>query len=200
MRLATKQDKELVLRLLYISYKENSSVLWVVKNDHKQEERIKALFSYCFYVCLAIDGIYITEDNQGLAFLFPIEKRKPSIMQQLKVVFNAMGLKKGLQALKREKFIDSHRPNGGYLYFWMLAVDPEARGGETIRKIVAFCFKQAKEQKKDIYAETSIRQNKIVYERLGFETYYQWDIPNQDFCIWFLKRSWEDNSYDCLSN
>ena len=69
MRIATPEDRSLVVNILAESFETNQSVNAVVKQDGKRRARIRGLMEYAFDTCARHDGDWLSKDNTA-ALLF----------------------------------------------------------------------------------------------------------------------------------
>lgn len=176
MRTATKQDKSLVIEIIAESFYTNPSVNMVIKQDSKKTKRIRALANYSFKTALRRNGVFISDDNKGVAICYKYNIKKEGIADywnQMVLAFAAIGVRRVGKVLSRESHFKQQRPSdGNFLYFWFLGVVNSGKGrGAAIELKNGLLSKSAKE-KLPIYLETSVTQNKRVYERYGFETYH----------------------------
>jgi len=191
MRKAQWSDKKEFLRIITESYRVNPSVLWVLKKDHKIEKRLAGLAQYCWKEGMLQEGIYISKNGAGIAIFYPLHEKKmgiKSVFLQLNLVLRAIGILRLRTVLRRDHYIARNRSAKKCIYFWMYAVDPKSRDGVAAREIKDFAFQMANEKGLPILAETSVPQNKKVYERFGFQTYHQWEDPKSDMVTWFMHR------------
>lgn len=191
MRKAQWSDKKEFLRIITESYRDNPSVLWVLKKDHKIEKRLAVLAEYCWKEGMYQDGIYFSKNGDGIAIFYSLQEKKTgikSLFRQLNLVVRAIGLSRLRTVLRRDSYIAKNRSSKEALYFWMYAVDPQSRDGLAAREMKDFAFQMAKEKQLPILAETSVPQNKKVYERFGFQTYHQWEDTKSDMVTWFMHR------------
>ena len=65
MRKASIMDKTHVIQILAKSFSDNKSVNYVVKQDQKKEDRIKALMEYSFDVCYTFGEVWMSNDDQA---------------------------------------------------------------------------------------------------------------------------------------
>src|SRR5260221_11693031 len=94
MRRATTTQKAPIIDILSKSFIENKSVNYVVKQDHKKEERIRGLMDYSFNVCNSFGDVWISDDAQACALiLFPDKKRTNlnTILWDIKLAFSVIG-------------------------------------------------------------------------------------------------------------
>lgn len=186
-------DQKLV-RILTGVLLDNPSATHVVKNDAKRIERITHLAKYMLRRAKRKKGLYVSSDCNGLAICYkvmPGEKKSFSEwLDEIIVGFKVIGYARIPSILKRQTYLKEQMPKDRpYLYFWFLGVDEEARGMETgiAAELKEHVFADAKKWGLPIYAETSIKKNKIVYQRYGFEIFHEWKM-NEKATMWFMKK------------
>lgn len=188
---ARKDDKTTVLNIIEESFKDNNSVNWVVKNDHRKDQRLRALAEYAFDMGYAKQGVYLSEDKEAVAICFkesikvnPLKR----IYFQLKLFFQAISVKNIGEVLRRQKYLKSVKPKSDYMYFWFFAASDKGKGQGGPYSLQKGIYELSEKNQLPIYLETTIRKNKVVYERFGFEIYHTWHLPKQNFDMWFLRR------------
>jgi hypothetical protein len=192
MREALKSDRKLVVDIVSQAFLSNPSVLYVVKKDGKLEQRVRYLAEYSFDTGFLRDGVFLSDDNLGVAICYPYNKKKEGLrdyINQIKLIFSCIGLSRVRKVMKREAYIKKHRPkDGNFLYFWFLGVSSQRSENSTIVDIKEGLFKQSEQLKLPIYLETSVEKNRRVYERYGFEVYHIWEVPEEEYCLYFMRR------------
>jgi hypothetical protein len=193
MRKATKEDRERAIDILYKAYKDNPTFTWVVKESKPQqfEERVKYLCGFLFDSILLIGGVYMTSFNDGICMIYNSKAKKSFISSwilQIGLALKVVGISRSLEIMKRESHIEKLRPQGEYLYFWVLAADPDVKGYQDMAEIRDETFEMSKNLNLPIYAETTVERNINMYKRYGFEEYNTWHVPNKDVTIHFMKR------------
>lgn len=190
MRLAEKKDKKRIVDIICESYDSNPSVNWVIKNDKHRARRIRVLAEYAFDMAYRRKGVYISSNNEGITICYKYNVRKESLgdyIGQAKLALFSIGVSRALKILKREGYTKKTRPaNGEFLYFWFWGVSDKARGSSAAKESKDYIFELSKNLQLPIYLETSVPQNKRVYERYGFETYDTW--TDNDHLIWLMRR------------
>lgn len=191
MRPAKQADKELVVELIARAYQVNPSVLWIVKQDHKIQRRIRHLANYLFDYGMYNKGLFLTDNNQGLCLIYDLEKVKTgykALLSEIRLAFFGVTLPRIPNVLKRQKKVGKIRGNVPGIYALLFAVDPDHHSLSTAMEIQRFVYEKADREQKNIYAETSVPKNKQVYERFGFITYDSWEVPDKQLTTWFMKR------------
>lgn len=193
MRKATKSDKKLVIDILSNTFCDMPGVTWMLRKCENRKKQICHLAEFAFVKSLARDGVYISDNEQGVALCYKFNKKVNTFKEtlyELKYAFTSLNFKLIPKLLKVEKLRKEKRPDSGeYLYFWFFGV--KKGGGNAGYEIKNGIFNISKELNIPIYAETSLRQNKIVYERYGFETFDVFQDEKLCFNYWFMK--WEPN-------
>lgn len=192
MKKAIRRDKELVAKIIEEAYADNPSVVWVLRNDRFFRYRLRVLSRYCFEKGLANDGLYISSDQQGISIFYRLEKERNnfrSFYREMLLVLLGIGLFRLPGVMKRDTMIRRMREPKSGLYFWMFAVKSKHRGGGSAKEMSDFAFRLAEENKWTVLAETSVMQNKRVYERFGFETYSEWIDQRKGMTTWLMRKS-----------
>ena len=192
MHLATKKDKNKVVRIIEESFHGNPSVTWVVRNDSKKDQRLTILAEYIFDLGLLKKGVYLSTDETAVAVCYKYNIRVNPFIKlyyQLRLLFKAVGIRKIVGTLKRQSYFKKHRRGEhNFLYFWVFGALDEGKGHGGAKELQKDIFQLSKESNLPIYLETSVRKNKVVYERFGFSIYNTWHIEEQGIDLWFMKR------------
>ncbi len=191
MRPATKKDKILVEHIVTESFRDNPNINYMIRPLFNKETMIKRLADYAFEFALKRDGIFITSDAKGLVICChqPIKMDAKDYFNLFKLIISALNLRKLINIFRRDAYIKSVRPvDKKGIYIWCLAVPNQARNNKTAVEIKNFVFEKANQTQSPIYVETALWQNKIVFERYGFETYHYWESASYKLKTWFLKK------------
>lgn len=189
---AKYSDRQLVVNIITDAFKDNPSVLSVINNDKRKTERISALAEYVFDTAFSRNGIFISSDKTGVAICYRYNEKANApadYFNQLKLVVNAIGIRRVFKILKRDAYISKQRPaNGNFMYFWFFGVVDQGKGRGAAIELKNRLFEKAKKENLPIYLETSVLQNKSVYERFGFKVYHSWKEAETSNEIWFMKK------------
>ncbi len=188
-----RREKEEIIGKVTTLLKEIPSSMDVVKKDKKSDQRFRYLANHMVEKAIEKDALIISENRNGIAILFKTSKKDNNIWkdlwQQLGLVINVTGIKNALGILKTQSYIKNQRPqHGEYLYCWFWGILKESRGAETQvgKEMKDEFFRIAHDTGLSLYAETRGRTNAIVYQRVGFELFHEWDHPSGD-TMYFLK-------------
>lgn len=195
MRKAQPSDKEKVIKIICESFNTNPHVNYILKNDKKRGERLIALSEYAFKYGMRRDGVFLTDDGQGVSIIFEYDKVKMGLYDywlQLILIFKCFTLPRARWVYNVEKQIKLNRAsNVNFLYLWFFGVTNETLGTSNGRDMMKFIFDMSFNKKTPIYLETSLRRNSIIYKRYGFEEYNVFETPKKDLTMWYLKRPYD---------
>jgi len=76
MRKADLSDKDKVVKIICESFDTNPHVNYILKNDAKRAQRLAYLSEYAFYYGMRRNGVFLTEDGQGVSIIFAYHKVK----------------------------------------------------------------------------------------------------------------------------
>ena len=185
---ATHDDKKLIVELLSGSFEHNQSVNYIIRQDTKKPERIRALMEYSIEICSLFGEVWLSDDKEACALiLFPHEKKTTfrSIYLDLKLIFRAIGLGGIGKTMKREALIKEKQPKEKMAYLWFIGVNPMYQhtgiGSSLLTEVIA----DSEVKGLPVFLETSTLQNLPWYKRFGFHIY---DELNLTYKLYFLKR------------
>jgi ribosomal protein S18 acetylase RimI-like enzyme len=185
---ATSADKEIIISLLSEAFEDNKSVNYIVRQDEKRKERIKALMDYSFEQCMSFGKIYLSEDKNACALLlFPDQKKTSlySIFLDIKLFLSAITIFNLAKVLARERRVEAKRMKGNVIYVWYIAVKPQGQSKGHGTRLLGEVFQEAKRLRRGICLETSTRNNLPWYQKHGFTIYGKLDLGYE---LFFLKR------------
>ena len=184
--------EETAIRVLAESFETNPGVRAFVKDDHHIISRIFHLCTFCVRVARKKQGAYITSNRKGVALMFNAENQLTKIDALRFYAYlgqYSVGWLRAIPMLQRERIIKSYRSKGPAFYFWMLAVEDQTYGLETIIEIKEFVFQRSREHQLDIIAETISKRTLAMYLRYGFEVYHEYQ-DSKGLVIYFIRRPW----------
>ena len=166
----------------------------IVKDDKKKEQRFQYLATYMVEKAIRKDGLIVSENGRGIAILFRTNRKDGNfwkdLIQDLKLAINVTGIRKGLKAMKNQKYVKDQRPKEeDYLYCWFWGILQDSRGSDdskTAYEMKNKFYAIAKDLQLPIYAETRNRRISLAYRRYGFKLFHEWDHPSGDK-MYFLR-------------
>lgn len=194
MRSIDSTTKQRAVDILVRSFSAVPGALWVVKKDHKISSRIRALCTFCLETSLQKEGAFITSDDKGVALIFDSRKKQdmlPWLIGYIRLGNRCIGWERAWSIIVRERTIQQKRPISPHLYFWMLAVEDNVNGIDTIIELRDFAYALSRVKGMPICIETTSERNRVMYQRYGFVVYDTWQIPEQNITMWFMKREVE---------
>ena len=183
MKKATRTDKPLVVKLLTAAFDQNQSVNYIVRQDNKRKERIRALMDYSFEVCFRYGEVYLGDTRKACALILYPDKKKPTIWLDSKLIFEAIGIGGISKAMRREKLIKSKQLQVPMYYLWFIGVDPLFQHKGIGTKLLKEVLADAKAQGSPVFLETSTLQNLPWYGQAGFKVY---DTLDLGYTLYFL--------------
>lgn len=192
MKIANRNDKQKVLKILVKTFDEVQGIKWLVNCNEKKAQRLLALADYAFEKSLLRNGVFLSDDETGVALFYRNSSKGKlffDLINEIKLIVRAISLYRIPEIINREAYRKKIRPkNDDYYYFWMFGVLDEGKGGTAARDLKNALVEKAAFDKLPIYAETSLERNSRVYERMGFSIYHYWEVKKQDIRFWFVKK------------
>jgi ribosomal protein S18 acetylase RimI-like enzyme len=183
---ATKNDKQLVLRLLSAAFQDNKSVNYILRQDAKRQTRMQALMNYSFDVCRLFGDVFLSDDCKACALILLPERKKTtlkSIFLDAKLIVSATGFGNVKKAMEREKKIKAQHPAGLRYYLWFIGVDPSEQGKGIGSRLLSEVVAEGMKQKRTICLETSTQKNIPWYQKHGFTVYRELHFGYRLFCL-----------------
>ena len=179
-------DKEWVVNILINSFANNKSVNYIIKQDKRKLQRLKALMEYSFDICYRYGDIFLSDNRQGCALILIPERKQTtlqSILSDIKLAIATIGFANIRKAIKRESQIKAIHPKESIYYLWFIGVNTDVQnkgvGSSLLKEVIA----EGSAQQKTICLETSTITNVPWYEKLGFTTYKELDFGYRLFCM-----------------
>jgi len=172
------------------AFEHNPSVLDVVKQDSKTDQRLRRLAEYAFELGERRSGNFLSSDKNGIVISY-VEDKKRSFADHLancKLILQVAGLRRAKYLLQKEAYRNQIHPKEPFYYVWFIGVDSRFRGGETAKELRQKVFDEAKQHQLPILLETTIEKNKRVYEYFGFQVYHTHTFHPNMPPTYFMKR------------
>lgn len=185
---ATCSDKNTIVEILARAFDDNKSVNYIIKQDKHRKQRIRKLMDYSFEVCNRFGRVVLSDDKKAYALIaFPDKKRTTfrSVLCDVKLITNSIGLKGVSKAMSREKKIKQLQPMELIYYLWFIGVSPEEQNRGIGSILLSEIIKDAEAQNRILCPETSTQKNIPWYEKFGFKIYNELDFG---YKLFFFKR------------
>ena len=186
-----KAHKKRFVDIIVDAFADNPSVVDVVKQDKKRDARIRKLAEYSYEFGKRRGGLYLSNDGNGIA-IFYVEDLKRTYMDHwadIKLAFQVVGFSRVRYLLAKESYRKRIRPKEPFFYVWFLGVEKPHRGKDSILDLKNMIFNEAARLNLPILIETTIEQNKRVYERFGFEVYHIHRFHDRMPPTYFMRRN-----------
>ncbi len=185
---AEKSDKNLVVDILTKSFDTNQSVNYIINQDARRVQRVRALMDYSFDICYLFGDVYLSDDKKACALITYPDKKKTtlkSILLDVKLIFSSVGLKNIKRTLARESLINKIQSKELKYYLWFIGVDPDYQNEGIGSVLLNEIIEDSEYKKRPIYLETSTVKNIPWYKKFGFEIYHEVDLS---YKLFFLKK------------
>ncbi|WP_299209130.1 hypothetical protein [uncultured Dokdonia sp.] len=174
--------------------KKNPNLLWMTGGSAK---RLCNLYRFCLKLAMLYNGAFLHPNTKGVVLFY---KKGVGItigglikkgLLYFFFIFSVIDVFKIVKICKLQRSLKKRAPNEPHLYCLIIAVSPEEKSTQTIIQLRDFLFQQSIELQLPIYIQTSVRRNKILFERYGFECYETVVNTSGDYTLWLLKRDYE---------
>ena len=179
MKSASRSDKALIIDILCQSFDDNTSINFIVRQDHKRTKRIRQLMDYCFEMCMLQGQAFLNEERNGCVLILDSVRKAGwlnNFILDTKLALNAIGLLRIGKILNREKQIKAHQPKEPFYYLWFIGVQPEYQGQGIGSKLLGETLQFYESTGKPFYLETSVVSNLPWYQKYGFKIINEIDI------------------------
>lgn len=170
---AKRQDKNLINEILTESFKNNKSVLFAVKNDKKEKERIKILIDYSIDFGHRFGEVFVSDDKKASCIVLYPEKIKPTfkfeVLWNISLAINVIGLANVMSVLKQQSAIKKHHPKESFYHLWYIGVSPELQGQGKGSGLMNQVLEYLDSKPRPVYLETSTVRNIPWYQRFNFQ-------------------------------
>jgi len=183
--------RNLVVDMLSKAFLDNPRVLRTVKRG-KTEKKLRIMTEYAYDQVNKYDGVFISSDDSISMIYYRKSENKMNLRDYWRYFRMFMLCIKPIKApsiLKREKYIESLRPQGiDYIYVWLLGNNPQIKGLKGLAEIRNKLDEKSIEYNLPILIETTVERNLKLYQYVGFEIYHHWYDAKEDLNVWFLLR------------
>jgi len=132
---------------------------------------------------LSLWRYFLSDDKQACALILYPDKQKTTLLLDLKLVFNCIGLSRAKTVLERNSKIKNCYTTKEIAYLWFIGVKPQQQGKGIAKAFLKEVIKKSEAMKRPMYLETSMFQNLPFYKNLGFEIYQELNFGHQLFLM-----------------
>lgn len=187
---ATPADGPEIVETLALAFQTDPALSWILPDADHRARALRGLFRVLVPADMRA-GVALRSTSDASAALWRAPGQAHSgTLEFLRTVVPLVAtfgtaLPRGL---KVQDGIDRHRPKGRFWYLHYVGVRPgrqgKGHGGRIIRAQTAV----ADNQGLPCWLETATPENVPLYERLGFVTQVEWDVPGGGPHFWGMMR------------
>jgi GNAT superfamily N-acetyltransferase len=181
-------EKRQVLDILSAAFDMNKSVGYLVGDGKGRGKRIRALIDYSYERCRRYGKIYRSGDGTACALVLYPDRKRATLLLDLKLILRCTGLRRLPKILRREKLIGARHPNTPFTQLWYIGVAPGAQGKGYGTALLEQILAESAAQSRPVYLETSTELNLPFYQAAGFRIFHEADLG---FPLYFLNRDFE---------
>lgn len=187
---ADKADHPALIETLAQAFQTDPALSWILPDAGYRARALRSLF-HILVPADARAGIALRAPADEAAALWRAPGQAHSgTMEFLRTVIPLVAtfgtaLPRGLKA---QAGIDAHRPKGRFWYLHYVGVRPEHQGKGHGGRIIRAQTAVADAEGLPCWLETATPDNVPLYERLGFVTQVEWDVPGGGPHFWGMMR------------
>ncbi len=189
---AGKEDRDHVVGILHSAFEaihDNNSINFIVKQDEKRSERIKALMEFLVDDSLDFGEVLLSDKrNACILIKYPhTAKTTFAVMwRHVKLAFKCIGLTNVPKVLKRQAAIKKHHVKEAYIHPVIMGATSEVRGFGYGARLIKQLFEDREEETiLPVIIETTTDENLKMYQRFGFKLFKE--VQTKDFPLYFLR-------------
>lgn len=167
--------REQCIHIIQRTFEGNPAVDFTIGTGWPLRFKKKRLAAFMFDYCHRRNGVYLSENGKGIICfyrhstpVFPLY----TFFDELCVGALAIGPFRLKKVVERSREVKRHhKKHSDFIHCWYLGVLKEYRDMSTALELKKLLIAQSNRSGLPVLAETTILQNKRVYERIGFKTY-----------------------------
>lgn len=172
-------DLPAVMETLAQAFQTDPALSWILPDPDHRARALRSLFSVLAPADARV-GVVLRADADEAAALWRAPGQADSGM--LEFIRNVLPLIATFgtalpRGLKVQGGIDAHRPKGRFWYLHYVGVRPDHQGKGQGGRIIRAQMAVADDEGVPCWLETATLENVPLYERLGFVTQVEWDVP-----------------------
>lgn len=189
---ASKEDRDHVVGILHSAFEaihDNNSINFIVKQDEKRSERIKALMEFLVDDSFDFGEVLLSDKRNACILLkYPhTAKTTFAVMwRHVKLAIKCIGLTNVPKVLKRQAAIKKHHVKEAYIHPVIMGATSEVRGFGYGARLIKQLFEDREEETVlPVIIETTTDENLKMYQRFGFKLFKE--VQTKDFPLYFLR-------------
>lgn len=157
------------------SFDGNPAIVFSVGKGWGYRFRKWHLAAFVYDFCQRREGVHISTNGKGIICYYHSEKKVPfliNLWDEICVGLLAIGPWRAKRVLLRSKMVkEAQAPFGAHLHCWYFGVLDGFRDFSASAELKNKLYADSQRFQVPVLAETTILQNKRVYERMGFSCY-----------------------------
>ncbi len=189
IRLATTDDKPIILNILTESFKSDPHINWLLENSNNSN-KLHIIMNYLIDETFQKGQIYLSNNNLGVAMWQSEAKERLSLIfikRNLQFLFQ-LGISTVIRSLKFTQISHNHfAHHPKYFYLLTIGVLPEGQGNGLASMLMNPVLEHCKNSNIPVFLETANPVNVEIYKKKGFVITDSIDTSKAS--IYFMKRS-----------
>ena len=187
---ATADDQRELVATLQAAFQNDPALGWILPDPAHRARALHSLFSVLVPADMRAGTALRSAGGEAAALWRAPGNAHSGTGEFLRTLFPLLftfgrALPRGL---KVQNGIDAHRPRGRFWYLHYVGVHPDHQGKGHGGRIIRTQTALADAQNLPCWLETATAQNVGLYQRLGFETQVEWDVPSGGPHFWGMFR------------
>lgn len=185
-----EKDRSAVVETLALAFQSDPALSWILPDPVRRERALRGLFRVLVPADMRAGVALAAERGESAALWRAPGRAHGGGLEFLRTVIPLIAtfgaaLPRGL---KVQGSIDAHRPKGRFWYLHYVGVRPEHQGKGHGGRIIRAQTAVADVDGLPCWLETATPGNVPLYERLGFATQVEWDVPGNGPHFWGMMR------------
>ena len=192
MRHAHPIERPYVRRLLTSAFRQNPWITFLADPERRQAA-FKRIIDFSIGYAYRRGGVLLSPDAKAAALCF---RQNPSDREswidhlaRLRLAVTSMPPTKLWTAIRHQRYLREQLPQEeSFLRCWFLGASSDAPANRSTHQLVRSLFDWSDSAQLPLLAETTLAQNRRVYERYGFEVYHHWQRNDLGLEGWMMRR------------
>lgn len=187
---ATAADQQALIETLAQAFQTDPALTWILPDPAHRARALRSLFRTLVPADMRAGVALRSAGDEAAALWRAPGQAHGGTVEFLRTVLPLVAafgtaLPRGL---KVQSGIDAHRPKGRYWYLHYVGVRTEHQGKGHGGRIIRAQTAVAEAEALPCWLETATSANVTLYERLGFVTQVEWDVPSGGPHFWGMMR------------
>ena len=184
VRDAAPEDRDRVIAVFTRAFAGDAIVRFLFADDATWTDRAERFFGHYFDVRLAGGEISVCEDGAvvGASLWNPPggNRRGPEFVEEhwQRTVVAAIDPDEVARYESFKKVLEAMTPEEPHWYLGLLGTEPDRQGAGVARALLTPMLARADADGLPVFLETGMPQNVAIYERFGFATTAESDVPS----------------------